>query len=184
MSPISSTSGMKKASVSAVGLHKLWIGRMFPAHEPNTVLIANGLAGMGFAVPAGLAAKLVHPDRNVVTVGGDGGFLMNFQELETAVRMKTPFVSVIWENQQFGSIVWKQDKKFGRHFGVDFTNPDFVALGESFGLPAWRCESIDDFSEHLGRALDLDVPSLIVLPIDYSIDVAISEELGHETVIT
>jgi acetolactate synthase I/II/III large subunit len=93
-------------------------------------------------------------------------------------------VNVIWENRQYGSIVWKQDKKFDRHFGTDFTNPDFVKLAESFGLPAWRCESVEDFSQHLGQALALDVPSLIVLPIDYSIDVAISEELGQETVAT
>ena len=170
--------------ISDVGLHKLWIGRMFPAYEPNTVLIANGLAGMGFAVPAAVAAKLVHPDRKVVTVNGDGGFLMNCQELETAVRIGTPFVNVIWENNQYGSIVWKQDKKFGRHFGTDFTNPDFVKLAEGFGIPAWRCESTDDFGERLRHALTLDLPSLIVLPIDYSIDVAISEELGTETVAT
>jgi acetolactate synthase-1/2/3 large subunit len=170
--------------ISDVGLHKLWIGRMFPAYEPNTVLIANGLAGMGFAVPAAIAAKLVHPDRKVVSVNGDGGFLMNCQELETAVRIGTPFVNVIWENGQYGSIVWKQDKKFGRHFGTDFTNPDFVKLAEGFGMPAWRCESADDFGERLRHALTLDLPSLIVLPIDYSIDVAISEELGTETVAT
>jgi acetolactate synthase-1/2/3 large subunit len=176
--------GRNDILVSDVGLHKLWIGRMFPAHEPNTVLIANGLAGMGFAIPAAIAAKLVHPDRKVVAVGGDGGMLMNFQELETAVRMKTPFVSVIWENQQFGSIVWKQDKKFGRHFGVDFTNPDFVRLAQSFGMQAWRCDGPDDFGPTLKRALDTDGPTLIVLPIDYSIDVAISEELGTETVAT
>jgi len=176
--------GPKDILVSDVGLHKLWIGRMFPAHEPNTVLIANGLAGMGFALPCAIAAKLVHPDRRVVTVNGDGGFLMNVQELETASRLKTPIVNVIWENRQFGSIVWKQDKKFGEHFGVDFTNPDFVKLAESFGLPAWRCESAADFGERLRHALSLDVPSLIVLPIDYSLDVAISEELGTETVAT
>jgi len=170
--------------ISDVGLHKLWIGRMYPAYEPNTVLIANGLAGMGFAVPAAIATKLVHPDRKVVAVNGDGGFLMNFQELETAVRVKAPFFSVIWENQQFGSIVWKQDKKFGRHFGTDFANPDFVKLAESFGMTAWRIESVDEFGERLGQALSLDVPSLIVLPIDYSLDVAISEELGAETVAT
>jgi acetolactate synthase-1/2/3 large subunit len=170
--------------ISDVGLHKLWIGRMFPAYEPNTVLIANGLAGMGFAVPAAVGAKLVHPNRKVVTVNGDGGFLMNAQELETAVRLKTPFVNVIWENGQYGSIVWKQDKKFGKHFGTDFTNPDFVKLAEGFGMPAWRCDSADEFGERLRQALALDVPSLIVLPIDYSIDVAISEELGTETVAT
>ena len=168
--------------ISDVGLHKLWIARMFPAHEPNTVLIANGLAGMGIALPTAIAAKLVHPDRKVVTVNGDGGFLMNCQELETAVRLRTPIVNVIWENSQFGSIVWKQDKKFGRHFGTDFTNPDFVKLADAFGMPAWRCERTEDFGQHLRHALTLDLPSLIVLPIDYSIDVAISEELGTETV--
>ncbi len=168
--------------VSDVGLHKLWIGRMFPTHEPNTVLIANGLAGMGFATPAAIAAKLVHPDRTVVTVQGDGGFLMNVQELETAMRLRTPFVSVVWENGQYGSIVWKQEKRFGEHFGTDFTNPDFVTLANSFGMPAWRCESAEDYSERLRHAASLDVPSLIVVPIDYSLDVAISEELGTEIV--
>ena len=170
--------------VSDVGLHKLWIGRMFPAYEPNTVLIANGLAGMGFGVPAAIAAKLVHPERKVVTVNGDGGFLMNCQELETAVRLETPFVTVIWENAQYGSIVWKQEKKFGRHFGTDFSNPDFVKLAESFGMPAWRCESVEDFPRRLRQGLEQQLPSLIVLPIDYSLDVAISEELGAETVAT
>jgi acetolactate synthase-1/2/3 large subunit len=168
--------------ISDVGLHKLWIARMFPAHEPNTVFIANGLAGMGIALPTAIAAKLVHPDRHVVTVNGDGGFLMNVQELETATRLRTPIVNVIWENAQFGSIVWKQEKKFGRHFGTDFTNPDFVKLADSFGMPAWRCEDVGDFGRRLRHALGLDVPSLIVVPIDYSIDVAISEELGRETV--
>jgi acetolactate synthase-1/2/3 large subunit len=168
--------------ISDVGLHKLWIARMFPAKEPNTVFIANGLAGMGIALPTAIAAKLVHPERHVVTVNGDGGFLMNVQELETAVRLRTPVVNVIWENHQYGSIVWKQDKKFGRHFGTDFTNPDFVKLADAFGMPAWRCESVGDLSRHLRHALTLDLPSLIVVPIDYSIDVAISEELGTETV--
>jgi acetolactate synthase-1/2/3 large subunit len=170
--------------VSDVGLHKLWIARMFPAHEPNTVFIANGLAGMGFAVPTAIAAKLVHPERHVVTVNGDGGFLMNFQELETAVRLRTPTVNIVWENQQFGSIVWKQENRFGRHFGTDFTNPDFVKLAESFGCAAFRCDSVDGFCDHLRTALSLDRPSVIVVPIDYSIDVALSEELGTETVAT
>ena len=170
--------------VSDVGLHKLWIGRMFPAHEPNTVLIANGLAGMGFALPTAIAAKLVHPERSVIAVSGDGGFLMNSQELETAVRLRTPVVNVIWENGEFGSIAWKQDKKFGRHFDVDFGNPDFVKLAESFGMPAWRCSSADDLAPRLREALAQDLPSLIVVPIDYSVDVALSDALGVETVAT
>jgi len=175
--------GPRDLLISDVGLHKLWIARMFPAHEPNTVLIANGLAGMGIALPTAIAAKLVYPDRHVVTVNGDGGFLMNCQELETAMRLRTAIVNVIWENSQFGSIVWKQDKKFGRHFGTDFGNPDFVKLADAFGMPAWRCEAVEDLGRHLRHALTLDVTSLIVLPIDYSIDVSISEELGTETVV-
>ena len=162
--------GREDILISDVGLHKLWIGRMFPAHEPNTVMIANGLAGMGFAVPCSIAAKLVHPERRVVTVNGDGGFLMNCQELETAVRLRTAAVHVIWENRQFGSIVWKQDKKFGEHFGTDFTNPDFVKLAESFGMPAWRIGAPGELGERLRHALTLDLPSLIVAPIDYSED--------------
>jgi acetolactate synthase-1/2/3 large subunit len=168
--------------ISDVGMHKLWIARMFPASEPDTVLIANGLAGMGIALPTAIAAQLVYPDRKVVTVSGDGGFLMNCQELETAKRMKTPIVNVIWENQQFGSIVWKQDSKFGRHFGVDFTNPDFVQLAQAFGLPGFRCESVEDFPAHLDKALSLDEPSIVVVPIDYSQDIGLQEQLGKETV--
>jgi acetolactate synthase I/II/III large subunit len=171
--------------VSDVGLHKLWIGRMFPAHEPGTVLIANGLAGMGFALPTAIAAKLVHPERKVVTVSGDGGFLMNCQELETAVRLRTPVVNLVWENGEFGSIAWKQDQKFGRHFDVSFGNPDFVKLAEAFGMPAWRCTTADELRQRLVDALALDLPSLIVVPIDYSIDVAKGvAELGAETVAT
>jgi acetolactate synthase-1/2/3 large subunit len=177
--------GAQDMLVSDVGLHKLWIGRMFPAHEPGTVLIANGLAGMGFALPTAIGAKLVYPERNVVAVSGDGGFLMNCQELETAVRLKTPVVNVIWENGEFGSIAWKQDKKFGHHFDVGFGNPDFVKLAEAFGMRAWRCASAEEFAPRLRQALALDLPSLIVVPIDYSIDVAKGlVELGAETVAT
>jgi acetolactate synthase-1/2/3 large subunit len=176
--------GPRDILISDVGLHKLWIARMFPAHEPNTVLIPNGLAGMGFALPSGIAAKLVHPDRNVVTVNGDGGFLMNAQELETAVRLRTATVNIVWENGRFGSIAWKQDRAFGRRFGVDFGNPDFVTLAEAFDVPARRCESAADFAEHLRWALNLTLPSVIVVPIDDSVDVALAEELGTETVGT
>jgi acetolactate synthase-1/2/3 large subunit len=148
------------------------------------VLIANGLAGMGFALPTAIGAKLVYPDRNVIAVHGDGGFLMNAQELETATRLRTPVVNVIWENNEFGSIAWKQDKKFGRHFGVDFGNPDFVRLAEAFGATAWRLRSADELGDRLRQALALDRPSLIVVPIDYSLDVALSDQLGAETVAT
>ncbi|MEA2171534.1 MAG: acetolactate synthase large subunit [Solirubrobacteraceae bacterium] len=168
--------------ISDVGMHKLWIARLFPAYENDTVFIANGLAGMGIALPTAIAAKLVHPERNVVTVNGDGGFMMNCQELETAKRLKLPIVNIIWENHQFGSIVWKQDSKFGRHFGVDFTNPDFVQLAKAFGIPGFRCESVGDVAKHIGKALTLDEPSIVVIPIDYSQDIGLQDRLGKETV--
>jgi acetolactate synthase-1/2/3 large subunit len=91
-------------------------------------------------------------------------------------------VNVVWENRQYGSIVWKQEKRFGRHFGTDFDNPDFVRLAESFGMPAWRCDSVEDYSRHLRQALATDGPSLVVFPIDYSPEIAIAAELGAETV--
>ena len=169
--------------VSDVGLHKLWIGRMFGAHEPNTVMIANGLAGMGFALPAAIGAKLVRPARNVVAVCGDGGFLMNVQELETAVRLRTAVVCVVWEDGRYGAIAVNQQRRFGSTAGVDFSNPDFVALANAFGMPAWRCASADDFGRRLRDALALDVPSLIVLPIDYSIDVSMSDDLAEQPVL-
>jgi len=173
--------GTEDILVSDVGLHKLWIGRMFPARAPNSVLIANGLAGMGFALPTAITAKLIYPERKVVTVSGDGGFMMNCQELETAIRLKTPVVNIIWENQEFGSIKWKQDKKFGEHFGTSFTNPDFVKLAKAFDLPAWKCKTYPEFRRRLDQALKLDRPSVIVLPIDYSIDVSFSDQLGSNT---
>jgi acetolactate synthase-1/2/3 large subunit len=176
--------GREDILVSDVGLHKLWIGRMFPAYEPNTVLISNGLAGMGFALPAAIAAKLLHPDRAVVAVSGDGGFLMNAQELETAVRLGTAVVNVVWEDGRFGSIAWKQQRRFGRTFGVDFGNPDFVGLAESFGIPAWRCDDATTFAKRLGEALASGGPSLIVIPIDYSSDVTMAGKLGEETMPT
>jgi acetolactate synthase-1/2/3 large subunit len=172
--------GKRDILVSDVGLHKLWIGRMFPAYEPDTVLISNGLAAMGFALPAAIATKLVHPDRNVVAVSGDGGFMMNAQELETAVRLGTAVVNVVWEDGGFGSIAWKQEKRFGRHFGTDFGNPDLVRFAESFGIPAWRCDTASDFAKRLEEALATAGPSLIAIPIDYSPDVAIVEELEDE----
>jgi acetolactate synthase-1/2/3 large subunit len=176
--------GRDDVLISDVGLHKLWIGRTWPSFEPATTLIANGLAGMGFAVPAAIATKLVRPEAAVVAVSGDGGFLMNVQELETACRLGTPFVNVVWENRQFGSIRWKQDRRFGRHFGTDFTNPDFVRLAEAFGMPAWRVEAPGELASRLRQALAADRPSLVVVPVDYSVDVGGSGELGAATTST
>jgi acetolactate synthase-1/2/3 large subunit len=152
--------------ISDVGAHKLWLALLYPAASPNTVIIANGLASMGIAVPGALAAKLVRPDRKVVAVSGDGGFLMNSQELETARRLRTAFVTVVWTDQRYGVIELNQQRRFGRAFAVEFDNPDLVRYAESFGLPGFRVSRADELLPTLRRALDLDGPSLVEVPVD------------------
>jgi acetolactate synthase-1/2/3 large subunit len=164
--------------VSDVGAHKVWVARLFQAYEPNTVIISNGFASMGIALPGAIAAKLVHPDRHVVALCGDGGFLMNAQELETAKRIGAGIVVVIWRDNGYGLIDWKQRNEFGRPFGVEFDNPDFVKFAESFGIPGFRPASADDLYPTLKRALDLPGPSVIDVPIDYAENVRLTERLG------
>ncbi len=165
--------------ISDVGVHKLWIARLFPAAQPNTVIISNGFATMGIGVPGGIAAKLAAPDRRVVVVSGDGGFLMNVQELETARRLGTPFVRVVWVDGGYGSIRWKQEARFGMTFGVEFGNPDFIQLAQAFGLPAFPIAEAGDFVPALTRALALDEPSLIAVPVDYAENHRLTETLGE-----
>jgi acetolactate synthase-1/2/3 large subunit len=154
--------------ISDVGAHKLWISRLWPAHEPNTVLISNGAAAMGFALPAAVAAAMVLPKhRRVVTISGDGGFLMNVQELETAKRLGLAIVNIVWSDNAFGVIEVHQQRKFGHLAGTKFTNPDLVMLAESFGIAGMRVTSADELMPTLRRALELDVPSVVEIPIDY-----------------
>lgn len=117
--------------ISDVGAHKLWLARLFPCLQPNTCIISNGFAAMGMAVPGAVAATLAHPNRRVVAVTGDGGFLMNSQELETAARLKTPFVVLVLNDCSYGLIRWKQMRQFKRPAFVKFSNPDFVKYAES-----------------------------------------------------
>jgi len=165
--------------ISDVGAHKLWISRLWPTRKPNTVLISNGAAAMGFAVPAALAARLVLPrDRRVVTISGDGGFLMNFQELETAKRLGLAIVNIVWTDSAYGVIEMHQGRKFGRLAGTKFDNPDWVALAESFGLAGMRVESADQVTPVLRRALELDVSSVVEIPIDYRENARFSQRLA------
>jgi acetolactate synthase-1/2/3 large subunit len=164
--------------VSDVGAHKIWVARMYQAYEPNTVIISNGFASMGISLPGAIAAKLVHPDRKVVALCGDGGFLMNAQELETAKRIGAGVVVVIWRDNGYGLIDWKQRNTFGRPFGVEFDNPDFVKFAESFGIPGFRPATADELYPILMRALDLPGPSVIDVPIDYAENVRLTERLG------
>ena len=164
--------------VSDVGAHKVWVARLYQAYEPNTVIISNGFAAMGIAIPGAIAAALVHPERKVVALCGDGGFLMNSQELETARRVGANITVVVWRDDGYGLIDWKQRNEFGRPFGVEFGNPDFVAYAESFGIAAFRPASAADLYPTLMRALDVDGPSLVEVPIDYAENLRLTERLG------
>jgi acetolactate synthase-1/2/3 large subunit len=171
--------GREDILISDVGSHKLWIARTFPAYEPNSVLISNGLAAMGFALPAAVAAKLVHPERNVVAVSGDGGFLMNVQELETAKRLGLAVVNVIFRDGGYNLIQWKQQARLGRESGVAFTNPDFVALARAFGATGFRVDSARDLRPVLTEALACAGPSIVDVPVDYRENPKLTERLGH-----
>jgi acetolactate synthase I/II/III large subunit len=164
--------------VSDVGAHKVWVARLYQAYEPNTVIISNGFAAMGISLPGAIAAKLVNPSRKVVALCGDGGFLMNSQELETAKRIGANITVVIWRDDGYGLIDWKQRNEFGRPFGVDFGNPDFVAYAQSFGIAGFRPSTAADLLPTLRRALDLDGPSVVEVPIDYRENLRLTERLG------
>jgi acetolactate synthase I/II/III large subunit len=170
--------GPEDIVVSDVGAHKIWVARLYQAYEPNTVIISNGFAAMGISLPGAIAAKLVHPDRRVVALCGDGGFLMNSQKLETARRIGANITVVVWRDDGYGLIDWKQRSEFGHPFGVDFTNPDFVAYAASFGLAAFRPESAADLYLTLMRALEHDGPTLVEVPIDYRENLRLTDRLG------
>ena len=165
--------------VCDVGAHKIWVGRFFQALKPNTVIISNGLSSMGIALPGGLAAKLAQPDCRVVTVSGDGGFMMSVHELETARREKLAAVNIIFRDEGLGVIKWKQMDKFGRTFGTDFTNPDFVQLAKAFGIRGYEVTDSSDLASIFEEAINLDEPSVIDIPVDYSDNPLLIEEMGH-----
>jgi acetolactate synthase-1/2/3 large subunit len=154
--------------ISDVGAHKLWLGRLFPAYEPNTVIISNGFATMGIALPGAIAARLaLPPERRVVAVSGDGGFLMNVQEMETAARLGLPVVVVLWVDGAYGVIGWKQERRFGRTHAIRFGNPDFADLARAFGWTHRDAPSPVALRSALEDALASGEPSLLTVPIDY-----------------
>lgn len=154
--------------VSDVGDHKLWISRLFPTYEPNTVLISNGYASMGIGLPGALAAKLVHPDKRVVAACGDGGLLMTVHELETSHRLGLGICILVFHDNAYGSIKRKQLVRFGRTSGVEFGNPDFVKLAESFGVQGYRIEKATELQPVLEGALSSKKTSIVDVPVDYS----------------
>jgi len=155
--------------ISDVGAHKLWIAKVYNTYFPNTCLITNGFCSMGFALPGAIAAQLVKPKQKVVAMCGDGGFLMNVQEIETAVRLKLPIIIVIWCDCDFGMISLKQSMEFGRSVFTRFTNPDFVELAESFGAVEYKVRNTQEFQTILKKARDSEyVPIIIAVDVDYS----------------
>ena len=167
--------------ISDVGAHKMWMARHYHCHRPNTCIISNGFAAMGIAIPGAIAAKLVHPQHKVVAVTGDGGFMMNCQELETALRIGTAFVTIIFNDGGYGLIEWKQENQFGHSSFIKFGNPDFVKFAESMGLKGYRIESCADLIPTLKEALDQDVPAVIDCPIDYRENLRFTQRAGDLT---
>lgn len=164
--------------ISDVGAHKMWMARHYHCEHPNTCIISNGFAAMGIAIPGAIAAKLVHPEQRVVAVTGDGGFMMNSQELETALRIGTPFVTLIFNDGGYGLIEWKQQNQFGSSAFIKFGNPDFVKYAESMGLKGYRVESCLDLIPILKEALEQDVPTVIDCPVDYRENLRFTQRAG------
>jgi len=165
--------------VSDVGAHKMWMARMYQAERPNTCIISNGFAAMGVGLPGAIAARLAFPDRTALTVTGDAGFLMNSQEIETALRIGVAIVILVWNDGEYGLIKWHQDRRFGRDTQVEFNNPDLVKYAESFGAKGYRVESAADLLPTLRRAIADDTVVVIDCPVDYSENMKLTEKLGR-----
>jgi acetolactate synthase-1/2/3 large subunit len=167
--------------LSDVGAHKMWIARHYHCHEPNTCLIPNGFCSMGFALPGAIAASLVHPDRRILGICGDGGFMMNVQEMETARRLDADLVMLVWEDGGYGLIAWKQDNEFERHTDLSFGNPDWLGLAAAFGWHGHRVERGGELQSVLEAAFNERGPSLVVMPVDYSENPKLTKKLGEIT---
>ncbi|MER6808528.1 acetolactate synthase large subunit [Spirillospora sp. NPDC000708] len=178
---VRSAMGRADIVLADTGAVKMWMARMYPTYEPNTLLVSNGLSSMGFAVPGAIAAKLAHPDRRVLAATGDGAFLMNSQELETAVRENIPITVLIWDDSAYGLIEWKMDLDMGTSSHIKFGNPDFVKYAESFGARGYRVESAAELLPTLRKALAEDTVSVITVPVDYSHNLQLTDKLGDLT---
>jgi acetolactate synthase-1/2/3 large subunit len=155
------------------------MARLYPTYAPNTCLISNGLSTMGFALPGALGVKLARPDAHVLAVVGDGAFLMNSQEIETAVREQIPLVVLIWQDDGYGLIEWEMDLAVGEHSNVSFANPDVVAYAASFGAHGYRITGADQLLPTLHTALADDGVSIISCPVDYRENLELTARLGR-----
>ncbi|MCZ6510449.1 MAG: thiamine pyrophosphate-dependent enzyme [Alphaproteobacteria bacterium] len=172
--------GPEDILLSDVGAHKMWIARYYQCDEPNTCLISNGFCTMGFALPGAIGAKYARPDSKVLAICGDAGFLMNVQDLETAVRLKKNIVVMIWIDGEYGLIKWKQQNSFdGQHSDLAFINPDFELLAKSFGMWGKTLDGPGQIPAALEEAFSQDGPALIGVPIDYDENRKMTERLGN-----
>ena len=160
------------------GALKMWMARLYPTYEPNTCLISNGLSTMAWTVPGAIGAKIARPDCRVLVATGDGAFLMNSQEIETAMRLGLAVVILIWVDDAYGLISWKMDLEIGRNVDTTFGNPDFVAYAESFGATGYRIGSAGELLPTLRTALAAGTVSVIACPVDYSANLELIESLG------
>ncbi len=165
--------------VSDVGAHKMWMARMYQAERPNTCIISNGFASMGIGVPGAIAAKLAKSNVTALTVTGDAGFMMNSQEIETALRYQIPIIILIWTDSEYGLIKWHQLRQFGRDTNISFSNPDFVKYAESFGAKGYRIENAEDLIPTIKKAKDDNTVVIIDCPVDYSENMKLTEKLGN-----
>jgi len=161
------------------GAIKMWFARLYPTYRPNTCLISNGLATMAFALPGAIGVKLADPKRKVLAVMGDGSFMMNSQEIETALRENVPIVILIFVDRSYGLIKWKMDLEIKHHSHVDFQNPDFVAYAKSFGATGYLIEAADELLPTLKKALSEHTVSIIACPVDYSENDKLTDQLGE-----
>ncbi len=166
--------------ISDVGSHKIWVGRNYPVYEPNSVLISNGLASMGIALPGGIAAKLAAPQKQVVTVMGDGGFLMNSQEIETAKRIGVGFTIIVFNDNDYGLISWKQTGHTGKTFGTGLTNPDFKKYAESFGIKGYAPKTLGELRNDLKKAITSRELCLVEVPIQPEVNYQLSKKLKSD----
>lgn len=181
VSDIRRAMGRDDIVLADTGAIKMWMARLYPTYAANTCLISNGLATMAFALPGAVGVKLADPERKVLAVMGDGSFMMNSQEIETAIRVGAPFVILIWTDGSYGLIKWKMDLAMHRHSHVDFTNPDFVAYAESVGARGYRITAADELLPVLREALEGDGVSVIACPVDYRENDALTDRLGQLT---
>ena len=184
LSDVRKVLGKDDIILSDVGAHKMWVAREYNCESPNTCLISNGFCTMGFALPASIGAKMAFPNKKILSINGDAGFLMNVQDLETAVRGNINVVAVVWLDGEYGLIKWKQQVQFeGEHSDLKFNNPNFFELAKSFDMWGKQIQSSEEFLPALHEAFEQKGPAVIGVPVDYAENMKLTKHLGKVSAI-